>query len=173
MANTVTTSIVVQFTTTTGTSGVLVLEVDDRAVTDGGLNGGKSSFLPGDDVYLLMYKGSNVTIDALLTSLGAIYTGVSVTVQKTEDITFAGETEASLKYPTNALTSYTWLGRNNGNVTLVGDNTLKIPAPATGDYPVGICRVVYNTQGVVQKLVHSDPGFSDYGIVVFVAGHTT
>ncbi len=173
MASTVTTSIVVQFTQADGASGVLVVEVDDREAAEGGLNGGKTSFMPGDTVKLLRYKSSNVTIDAEEVSLGSLGAGASVVVSKTEDVTFAGETEASVRYPITSGFSYSWIGRDNGVVSVVGETTLRVPEPATGEYVVGIARVTYNTTGTVLTLTHSDPGLSEYGIVVFVAGHTS
>jgi len=172
MANTVTTSIVVQFTQADGTSGTLVMEVDDRATADGGLNGGKTSFMPGDTVWLLRYKSSNVVLDAQETSLGSLAEGAAVVVSKTEDVTFAGETEASVRYPITSGFTYTWVGKDNGTISVIGETTLRIPEPAAGSYAVGIAKVTYNTTATVVTLTHSDPGLPDYGIVVFVAGHT-
>lgn len=172
MANTVTTSIVVQFTQADGTSGTLVVEVDDRATTEGGLNGGKTSFMPGDTVRLLRYKSSNVTIDAQETSLGSLSDGTSIVLSKSEDVTFANETEASVRYPITSGFTYSWVGKDNGTISVVGETTLRIPAPATGSYAVGIAKVTYNTTATIVTLTHNDPGISEYGIVVFVAGHS-
>lgn len=172
MASSVTTSIVVQFAQSSGSSSILTAEVDDRAVIDGGLNGGKTSFLPGDTVALLMYKTSDVILDAAMTSLGTLAAGSSVIVSKTEDITFAGETEATLRYPVTGSLSYQWIGADLGAISLIGENTLRIPAAAAGSYPVGLARITYQTTAQIYTLSHSDPGLSDYGIVVFYAGHT-
>lgn len=174
MANTVTTSIVVQFTKADGTDGTLVVEVDDRETADGGLNGGKTSFLPGDTVKLLRYKSSNVTIDAEMSSLGSLIAGGSVSLVKEEDVTFAGETEASVRYPIVSMLSHEWIGTNPGSISVVGETTLRIPEPAAGSYAVGFARVKYTTSATILTLTHSKPaGVSEYGIVVFVAGHTT
>lgn len=171
MANTVTTSIVVQFSTTEG-EGVLLVEVDDRETADGGLNGGKTSFLPGDTVFLLMYKTSNVVIDAAVTSLGSLSPGTTITIAKTEDIIFANEQEASTRYPVVSGFTYEWIGADNGAVSLVGETSLRIPAPATGTYTAGVCRINYNTTAQVYTLAHSAETYPEYSIVVLFVGHT-
>lgn len=173
MANTVTTSIVVQFSQGQNATGTLLVEVDDRAVIDGGLNGGKTSFLPGDPVSLLLYKTSDVILDAAITSLGSLASGTLVTVTKTEDITFANETEASLRYPVlGALNSVVWIGANLGSIAMTSETGLRVPAAPVGQYGVGIARITYTTQARIYTLTHSDPGYSEYPIVVFFAGHT-
>lgn len=171
MANSVTTSIVVQFTKGSA-DGILIVEVDDRDVSEGGLNGGKTSFLPGDTVNLLLYKGALVSLDAVISSLGSLAAGASATVSKTEDVTFANETEATVRYPISGGFTYEWLGASNGAVSVIGENTLRIPAPATGQIAVGIARVTYNTTATVYRLQHSDPGYAEYGIVAFFSGST-
>lgn len=172
MANTITTSIVVQFSAGSE-GGVLIVEVDDRDATAGGLNGGKTSFLPGDTVNLLLYRSSNVTLLAALASIGSLSAGSQVTISKTEDVTFAGETEASVRYPIlPGSLSYQWIGASQGAVTVVGENNVRIPAPPANSYAVGIARVTYNTRATVYRLQHSDPGLSEYGIVAFFAGAT-
>lgn len=171
MPSTVTTSIVVQFTKGEA-DGVMIAEVDDREVSAGGLNGGRTSFLPGDTVRLLLYKGALVIIDHVEASLGALTVGSLVTIQKTEDISFAGETEASLRYPVTGSFAYQWLGKNNGVVSVVGETGLRIPEPAAGQHVVGIARVTYNTQARVYTLNHSDLGLSEYGVMAYFVGHT-
>lgn len=173
MPNVVTTSIVVQFSTGSE-DGVLTVEVDDRDAAQGGLNGGKTSFVPGDTVFLLLYKSSNVTLQAALASIGSLSAGQQVTISKTEDVTFAGETEASVRYPVlPGSLSYQWIGASLGAVSVISENKVRIPAPPANSYPVGIARVTYDTRATAYRLQHSDPGLSEYGIVAFFAGATT
>lgn len=171
MASTVTASVVVQFTKGT-TGGILTVEVDGREVSEGGLNGGDTSFLPGDTVALLMYKSPTVVIDYIESSMGVLYEGVTVSVAQEEDIIFADTTEGTIKYPAGYLDSYTWLGNNLGTVTLTNDNQLRIPAPATGDHACGVLRVTYTSQAKVYRLQHSDPGLTDYSVLALFIGHS-
>jgi|PlaIllAssembly_1097288.scaffolds.fasta_scaffold00090_8 hypothetical protein len=173
MANVVTTSIVVQFSTGAAAQGLLLVEVDDRDPAAGGLNGGKTSFAPGDPVNLLLYKTANVTLNAAIVSLGSIAAGTSVTVAKEEDVIFAGEVETTTKYPVSGGFSYTWVGASLGTISLVGENTLRVPEPAAGSYAVGVAKVKYNATATVYKITHSDPGLPEYSIVAFFAGATT
>jgi hypothetical protein len=168
--NTVTTSVVVQFTTGEG-EAVLVAEVDDREAVDGGLNGGKTSFLPGDSVYILRYRSKNVIMDSEQASLGSLSGGSSTTVDKEEDVTFAGETEASLRYPVSGGFSYEWIGNSPGAITLVGETKLKIPDAEPGVYPVGVAKVKYTSTAEVFQLSHGALAIPEYSIVVFFAGH--
>ena len=171
MASTITASVVVQFTKG-DSGGVLVVEVDGREPSAGGLNGGNSSFLPGDTAYLLLYKSPTVVIDWVESSLGAIYAGQLVSIAQEEDITFADTTEATIQYPAGFLDSYTWLGRNLGTVSLTNDNQLRIPTPAAGDHACGVCRVKYTTEARVYTLQHSDPGLAEYPVLALFIGHS-
>jgi hypothetical protein len=174
MASVVTTSIVVQFSRGED-GGVFSVEVDGREVADGGLNGGRSSFLPGDTVKLLLFKSANTTVDYVEASLGALTTqSATVFVKVQEDLTFANETEASLSKPTTGLSSVVWLGRNLGTLALSGDSKVVIPAPSVGDYAVGVARVVYYSQAHVYTLTHSSlAGVSEYPIVALFIGSST
>lgn len=171
MPNTVTTSIVVSFSS--GESGGLFfVEVDDREAADGGLNGGKTSFLPGDTVFLLAYKSSGVIIDGVQSSIGSMSFVGNATMIKSEDIIFAGETEVSVRYPIVSGLTYEWVGNSLGSISQVGDNTLRVPAPPSGAYSVGVAKCSYTTQAGIYRLAHSDPGYSEYDVVAFFAGHT-
>lgn len=173
MAKTVTASIVVQFDRGADSSAVMIVEIDDREIADGGTNGGKTTFLPGDDVNLLLYKNTTVVVDGWVPSLGSLnpVSYVPIAIQKTEDIVFAGETEVNVRYPVLGNFSYQWVGANLGAITVVNENTVRVPEPAAGTYAVGVARVSYTTYALVYKLSHSDPGLVEYSIVAFFAGH--
>lgn len=171
MANTITTSIVVQFTKG-DSGGAFTVEVDDRSATDGGLNGGKTSFLPGDTVYLLAYKTTSVIVDAAVASLGSLVKTGTATIVKNEDITFAGETTANLRYPVSSGFSYEWIGNSLGVLSLADQTQVQVPAPPAGAYAVGVARCTYTAQADIYRLSHSALAYSDYSIVAFFAGHT-
>ena len=173
MAKTVTASIVVQFNKDAASDAVMLVEIDDREVAEGGTNGGKTSFMPGDDVNLLLYKNTSVVVDGWVASLGSLnaVSLVPIVIPKTEDIAFSGEVEASLRYPMHGAFSYQWIGVNLGTITVVGENKLTVPVQPAGSYSVGVARVSYNTNALLFRLSHSDPGLTDYSIVAFFAGH--
>ena len=150
-----------------GTNSVLTAEIDSR--TDG-LNGGKTSFLPGDSVYFLAYMSSDVQVSSVVTSAGTVAQAGSVMVQKSEDVQFQNTDTASLSFPANSIVSMTWMGRDLGELTLVGANSLK--AAQSG---VGVCRVVTNAPASAYVLT-SPPtlnGLTDYSILVLLTGTIT
>jgi hypothetical protein len=167
---TVNATIQVSFGTDAGSAeGHLSAEIDDRA---DGLNAGDTSFSPGDTAYFLVFKSSNVIYDAPVTSAGSIV-AASVSggyVEKTEDLSFADDNQASLSVPASQITSFEWLGRSLGGLTLIDPMTVQ--AGASG---VGVCRVTYRAPCTAHGLVSpaSINGSTDYSILVFIRGHLT
>lgn len=171
MASKVTTSVVVRFATG-DQDGTLLVEVDDRDKDDGGLNGGRSSFNPGDNVFLLLYKSSNVVLDHSSSSLGTLTKTGTTVVTQTEQVTFAGEEEATVRYPiSGSILTTTWFGNNLGNISVVGETAVRIPTPASG-YSVGIAEITYRSNADIYRLSHSALSAEEYSIVAFYAGHT-
>ena len=165
MANIVVATLNVSFEEDTeGTQGILSLQLDDR---EDGMNGGDTSFKPGDDVYYFMYKDSNVTVLDHFTTAGGIATATdsqsgssSVTIAIDENITFSNSDSGQLNYPPSESVSLNWQGRayeidKDGNTTpysTLPDRTnsnLKI----VGNKKIaGILRAQYNTTGTLYKL---------------------
>jgi hypothetical protein len=145
--------------------GHLSAEVDSRI---DGLNAGRTSFNAGDTVYFLVYKSDNVEYDSPITSAGSASRGGSVSVSKTDLLTFANVNTADLSVPANGAPSITWLGRNLGGVTL-GANQKTITAAATG---VAVCNATYTASADVFALTSpaSIGGSTDFSILVFIAG---
>ena len=107
MAEIVTASLTINFDAGKGSSQFLV-EVDDR---DNGPNAGRTSFQPGDTVYLLLYASDNVSQIRSFTTSGSLSGGGSVLVEKEEIISFAKEREASPRYPVvPGSYSFEWYG---------------------------------------------------------------
>lgn len=102
-------------TTASSINGHLSAEVDSRT---SGLNGGKTSFAPGETVWVLVYKSSNVGIKSVVASAGSITQGANVTVSKSFDTLFEDTKQASLPVPADSITSNVWMGRSLGNMTL-------------------------------------------------------
>lgn len=145
----------------------LSAEVDGR---DDGLNGGETSFAPGDTAYFLIYKSSNVTYDTPVSSAGTISAaGSQITVTKEDDIQFADADSATLSIPAESISSVTWLGRSLGSLTLQADKTT-VKASAKG---VAVARVTYTCKADAFGLASPATlaGLTDFSILVFILGH--
>jgi len=123
----VTANITVSFGTDSGTGdGHLSAEVDGR---DDGLNGGETSFEPGDTAYFLVYRSDNVSIDSVECSAGSITSASAGLVTKEQDLSFAGTDSATLSVPASSITSTTWLGKTLGSLSLQPDGvTVRRPS---------------------------------------------
>lgn len=117
MSEIVTASLTINFEAGQGSSQFQV-EIDDRET---GPNGGRSSFSPGDTVYLLLYASPNVSNIRSFTTSGSLSAGSSVEVDREEIISFAQEREASPRYPVvPGSFSFEWYGPS-ASVTLVNN----------------------------------------------------
>lgn len=117
MAEIVTASLTINFDAGKGSNQFLV-EVDDR---DNGPNGGRTSFNPGDTVYLLLYASDNISQIRQFVTSGSLAVGGQVIVDKEEIISFAQEREASARYPVIPGTaSYQWYGPAPTGITVQG-----------------------------------------------------
>ncbi len=116
-------------------NGHLSAEIDTRS---NGLNGGRSSFSPGETAYILVYKTDNVTISETICSAGSLTAQGTTTVTVDEELMFEDSDSASLGKPTkSALTNTLWYGRNLGALTLQSDK-VSVKASSKG---VGVAKV--------------------------------
>lgn len=143
--------------TDTSTEGVLKLEIDDRET---GLNGGDTSFEPGDTVGFWLFKDSNVTVVSGPNSTsGGITSAGSASKDIDEYITFSNSDSASLGYPPSGAVTLNWEGRCYKIVdttvtthSALPDRTrsqLKMPS---GVSVAGILRARYTTTGSLYLL---------------------
>lgn len=145
---------------------LLLAEIDPR---EDGLNKGRTRFLPGDQPAILIYTGPRVELDAVRSSAGHISTLSPGTREiEEESLSFTDTTEATLQYPTAALSVWKWLGNDLGTPELVDELTVRIPAPGLGKL-----LVTYETafearrlSGVPVKLAGED----EYDVLVLVEG---
>lgn len=144
----------------------LSAEIDTRPA---GLNGGKSSFFPADDVYFLLYKSSNVEVDSIDCSAGsvALHAG-AVTVTKTEDFNFEDTDSITLDVPADAITSHKFIGRDLGALTLQADK-MTVKAATKG---LAVCRITYTATAAayVLRSPATVSGETDFTILVLVVG---
>lgn len=162
MASTVTATLTVQFTSDSADS-LLKLEIDGRA---GGLNGGKTSFSPGDSVYYLKYKTSDVTELAHVASAGSISgAGTGSTAQEEYIVITSQNTSGNVSYPISSGWTYQWLGNNLGQVKRVGETGWRLASSITNT-DVGVLKVNYNAAFSAYRLSAVDLNIDQVAIVV-------
>ena len=146
---------------------ILIAEVDSRPYTEGGLNNGRTQFLPGDTVNYLVYR-HRLSSTTHKSSAGSISQGpVNRTRQVEEVITFFDTVEGSVRYPIYSLDSWEWLGNNLGAMSAPGGTSLRAANPG-----VGVAIVKYTTRFDVWRL--NSPaqinGRDSFDIAVLVTG---
>lgn len=149
--------------------GHLSAEVDARPQ---GLNAGKTSFSPGETVYILVYKSDNVRITETICSAGSLSAQGTATVSVTDELMFEDTDTASLSVPARAgLASSVWYGRSLGALTLQGDK-VTVNAASKG---VGVAKVSYEALAQVYALASpaSLNGEIDFSILALIKGSAT
>ena len=167
----VTTSITVSFEPAEGDEDAqLSAEVDSR---DDGLNGGDTSFEPGDSVYILVFKSSNVILDFAIPSAGSLSSAGSTNYEVLDYLLFANETEQSLPKPTSGSVTTKWVGSSLGGTTIVDGTLVKLSSPPDEPY-VGVLEVDYTATPLVYRLDSPAEinGKDTFEIAVFFGGHT-
>lgn len=163
MANTITTSIVVNFDPGDA-GGMLIAEVDGR---EDGYNNGETSFRPGDSPTFLIYASSNVTVDAIETSCGYTTNLGGGQSDESELLSFASAREAKPGKPISAEAIGKWLGVQGGAFTL-GETNVTIP-----DKAVAVLKVDYKSSFVAHKLEGIPTeldGETTFDVVIYVSG---
>lgn len=166
MSNIPTTTVRVTFGQTVGRGDTyLSAEIDSR---EDGLNGGKTSFAPGETVYFLVHKGANVTIDSVEASAGTASLGSEIEYAKEDDVIFEGASTASLPMPSLGIVSVRWMGRALGDVTL-GTDAQTLTASSAG---VAVARVKYTVKATTGTLTSpaSIDGETNFSIAVLITG---
>lgn len=110
MAEVVVATLNVSFDSSTeSATGNLKLEIDDR---EDGLNGGDTSFSPGDNPYFFLFKDQNIellTSPPKTTAGGVAAASPSTGVKEIEEnLSFSNSSSASLGYPPDSAIPQTW-----------------------------------------------------------------
>lgn len=159
----------VQFGNPDGASAVaahLSAEIDTRST---GLNGGRSSFSPGETVYILVYKTDNVTINETICSAGSLSPQGTTVVTVSEEVMFEEDDTATLDKPVRAgLTQFVWYGRSLGALALQSDK-VTVKAGAKG---VAVAKVSYETLAQIYALASPATlnGETDFSILALIKG---
>lgn len=150
-------------------AGHLSAEVDTRP---SGLNGGRSSFSPGETVYILVYKTDNVRIADTLCSAGSLSAQGSTVVTVSEELMFEDADTATLGKPArSSLSQALWYGRSLGALILESDR-MTVRAASKG---VAVAKISYDALALVYAL--SSPatlnGETDFSILALIKGAAT
>lgn len=142
----VTASIVVTFGQAADDQALLIAEIDGRPASEGGTNGGRTQFLPGDSAHYLLYK-HKVSKTTQRSSAGSL-SFVGYGQRQIEDtINFIDTQEGSVQFPVYTLDSYEWLGNDLGTLAAVGDRDLR--AAVSG---LGVAVVRYTAKYEIWRL---------------------
>jgi hypothetical protein len=166
---TINTTFVIKFQSDSGSEkdSHLSAEVDAR---DDGLNGGKTNFAPGDNVYFLLYKSSNVKINSVVTTAGTVLPLDAITVVKTEDVSFVESNTTQTEVPVKGteIVSTEWMGSSLGAITLQADKTT-LKTAVSG---IGIATIGYNAEALPYRLTAPNTinGKADFSILVVITG---
>lgn len=170
----VTTSLVVELGAGADDRAIFNAEVDSR---DDGLNGGKSSFNPGDSIYLLLFKTSNVNTIAEISSLGTLVPQGTTTFDVEGFADFPNDGTYSLSYPVPAGASLStqWIGNNLGGFTVQNESEIVLSSTSDdlGDPFVGIMKYSYTAFADVYLLQDTFFDLPEYSILCYFAGETT
>lgn len=179
MANVVVASLNVSFSSdSSADSGAnLKLEIDDR---EDGLNGGNTSFGPGDTAYFFLFKDDAVTLVTTTprTSAGGITSEGSGTKKVDDYETFSNSSSSSLNYPPNGAVSMQWIGvcyslvgttlTINTDLPVCNGSSLKM---ANNKNVIGVLRCQYNTTGSLWRLSNVPTDIPE--VVIFAVGTTS
>lgn len=141
-----------------GNQGTIKLEIDDR---EDGLNGGDTSFAPGDDAFFFLFKDANVTLvtDVPTSTAGGVSSAGSDVKEVEDQISFSNSDTSSLNYPPNGSVTMEWVGRSyelkgttlsrNSSLPEVNGSQLKMSG---GKKMIGVLKCTYNSTGSLWKL---------------------
>jgi hypothetical protein len=168
----VTTSLVVSLGGDTADNSIYSVEVDSR---EDGLNAGRTSFNPGDQIYLLLFKTDNVTtLDSIASKGNLTYKGTTK-FEVEEYGEFPNEKEVSLSYPVPAggIVTKKWLGNDLGSTAILNQSILSLTTDdaALGNPYVGVMRYSYTSVADIYLLNNTlIPNQVEYNILCYFAG---
>ncbi|MBF0130997.1 MAG: hypothetical protein HQL75_00210 [Magnetococcales bacterium] len=120
-------------------------EVDSRR---DGFNGGRTTFFPGDTVYILVFKDDGVNLEDPMYSDGNMRFVGERNIKFSQDVTFSNTNVATLNKQSYQIENYIWIGRGLGSLSLSADRK-SVVAEYSG---VGIARVNYYSHATVWAL---------------------
>lgn len=151
----ITAHLVVEFNAAGDTPNVIV-EIDGR---ENGYNHGKTTFIPGEEAYILLYVPAGWSCVYTASSAGALTYVEDATIDIEDFLTFVDDDTATLQYPVSNVPSFAWLGNSLGTVS-VANGVCSLPARSyssltqeyTPAHRVGIAKVDYQSTARVYRL---------------------
>jgi len=144
----VTATVTVAFSNSAG-SAQLSAEIDNRP---DGPNEGKTSFSPGDDVYLLVRKSADVTVAGYATIGNVSLVGAVTGMEEKEMLVFPRTRSAELSKTPEGGVSFTWFGTVPGTPVVKGKTVNLTGAYDKDNPPIGVAEAVYTTAAESWKL---------------------
>jgi len=160
--------------------------VDDRP---DGLNGGKTSFEPGDEVGILLFVPSTITYLGFVTSadgspgfsMAPATPATAQYVVENEMAAFIDEKEASVQKPIDSAFTKTWMGVNLGELVKKADTVLALSSPpvkpdampANEFHYAGIATIGYTSEAMTFMMQSPDTlgGETEFDIQVIFFGY--
>lgn len=172
MPSQVKTNIVVQFGEDVTDDGLLLrAEVDSR---EDGLNAGRTSFLPGDSVGILLFQDDLITtLDTDVTAGVLAPAGSGTFPIEKEQLVFSDNEdinqEVAFQYPVYSGFTSKWLGKDGGALQVINRQTARKPEAG-----IGIAMVSYTTFYTAYRL--NSPVIlneeTEFSILVLFTGST-
>lgn len=148
--------------------GILLLEIDAR---EEGFNSGRTSFTPGDQPVVLVYKSIDVELNDVDSSAGDIAAEGTGTAEIDEYVDFVNTNEAEVRYPIVSILEYKWLGNDLGAPTFSEETKLTVPTSG-----IGRLKIKYTSNFIAKRLVNVPivlNGETEYGVLVVAEGSQT
>ena len=160
-----TASLVVNF----GAGAAVGIGASLQAELDDVLNNDKSSFLPTETAYFVIYKyPSSVIVEKPIPSSGMVVAKGSVTRTKTQTLEFTNGSTASLSYPpSGSVIVKRWYGNEGQGFAVSG-----MSASISSLDPC-VCEVEYQTSGASWELLPPTIDIEEtpeWPIIVFIQG---
>lgn len=158
----VTASVTIGFGTASTASPSFSAEVDSR---EDGYNSGKSQFAPGDTVYILLYKSTDITLGpSPVATSGGVAQTATITIDVTEDVSLAYETEFSISKPiANGTTPvFTWYSAVPAGLTKTSETTYSVAAKS-----IAVGKIDYKATAQVWALTGVDVSYPAAVVVFF------
>ena len=163
MAGVVTTNIVVQFGSEDDADKYhLSAEIDSR---EDGYNKGKTSFIPGDSPYLLIYKSDELSL-SFDVSTGGLSSRSSELIAVDDFVTFANSDQEDVSKPPSGGVTLKRIAGSPG--ATISNMTISLPEP-----DVAVWKASYATRAYVYQLVGIPTELEDetsFPVVVFITG---
>ena len=169
------TSLVVQFGSDSDASSVLTAEIDSR---EDGHNAGNTSFTPGQVVYYLISKTSDVTILSQETTAGRLTYVATESFTEKETLHFAKESSATVSNPISGGYTTKWLGNAPAaNVTLTSEIEFSLKdSEGSLVEGLGVLQVEYERTVEVYSLSglpSSLNGEDQYDVIIYITGESS